>query len=106
MSGLWHLTYVPSDWTVRGLHRAWLVSFLLSAAAMLAILIAIGSNLVFHRRLFGSDVVFVLTALAPLPPIFRQSLRVRMAVLRGNWTRRGLPVTRSEQPRRFWFWTV
>jgi hypothetical protein len=100
LPGLW----TPSDLSERdflALYRAWLVSLPLGAASLLFVLIAIAAELLHHGFLSGRAVM-LLVVVALLPSILRRALFLLLANRRGFFTRKGMPVSRAEQPRRYW----
>ena len=105
MSRLWRPSDAPIDPTALALYRTYLLSLPLLFLAMPAIVVGLASNFIFHRTLVSGRVICALCALALLPSIFRGALRVWLAFTKRSWTRRGVPVRRSDEPARYWFWT-
>jgi hypothetical protein len=91
---------------VLALHRAWVVSLPVSLVAWLVSLAAIISFVLFRQSFIPGIIVRDLVALALLPSIIRYAAGLWLALSRGYWTRKGVPVRRSEQPVRYWSSTV
>lgn len=102
---LWSAPGFPSHWAVRALYRGWLISFPIGFVLIPLSLIAFGC-LAFGHPWLPAGVVFVFIAFGLAPAIFRQALRVLLAIQSGLWTRKGVPVRREEQARRYWSWTA
>jgi hypothetical protein len=101
---LWRPPAFETNRLARTLYRGWLVSVPLSLAALPIILLGFGLGVLAHRWVISVRVLVDLIAIGLFAPIFRQALGVSLTLERGYWTRKGVPVTRREEPSRYWFW--
>jgi hypothetical protein len=91
-----------SDPVILWAYRAWLVSFPVGAVSMLAVLVLFGAGLLLHRPIMSGESLFVLLALAIVPLVIRHSYWPIRSFRQGYLTRAGVPVGRTELPRRYW----
>jgi hypothetical protein len=101
---LWRADDLASDPVSLILWRASLLLLPVSLATLVIAPIAVGAWFL-HREVISGSTFAALVAVGLLPSILRHALRVRLALRRQFWTRKGIPVTRDVEPRRFWFWT-
>jgi hypothetical protein len=106
LSQAWRPSNLDGSWITLALYRGWLITFPVSIIVFLTLVIAFLLGL-FLRPPPISGFVFMLgVAFLMLPQIFRYALWLRLALLRGYWTRKGARVTRADQPVRYWSWVA
>ena len=93
------------DPVVLALYRSWLVSLLPGIVSLAVALTAFGADIA-RRPFINGKALFLIIVLAMVPLIIRLSMQFASAARLGFFTRRGVPVRRTEQPRRYWCWVA
>jgi hypothetical protein len=104
LSRLWRPSGV-SDRLVLTLYRAWLVSAPFGAVSTVMALAGFGAA-VAQRPFIGGKAILFLLAVGLVPVIIRHCMPLLTAARSSYLTRRGVPIRRTEQPRRYWFWVA